>query len=122
MWGSWWACSEAVADWRARYFPTEVVGGAGSLSAEETGAYVLEDYARDGFGGTLDYSQCYDMMPPETATAAMRTMGFDKGVCNVLYDVWKNQRRWMSWDGFTSPDPMGEVEAVPREIHSDHLR
>ena len=62
IWGSFWATSERMAKWRNEVVQPEIVGGAGSQSAEECAAWMLQDYVRAGYAGTLDYSLCYDHM------------------------------------------------------------
>ena len=94
--------------------PEEVTGGAGSLGAEEVAAWYAEEFSKLGYGGTLDYSQCYDMMHPEIAGFTMREAGLDHGVTSVLEDAWTRQERWMTWDGHTAKWRMQGIEAMPQ--------
>ena len=104
----------ALTGWRAFYFPESVTGGSGSLGAEEVAAWFEESFARKGFGGTLDYTQCYDMMHPELATHALRESGINGSVCNILATAWAGQERWIIWDGHTSAERLTGVEAMPQ--------
>ena len=63
IWGTAWVKSQPVAEWRKTNIPEEVLGGAGSKGAEEAGADTCDDVAQQGFGGTLDFSLCYDHAP-----------------------------------------------------------
>ena len=114
LWGSWWACSPQVAKWRDQNIQSRVIGGTGSWGAGEAGMWLVEQFTTDGFGGTLDYSQCYDMMSPKVTAQAFREAGFSNQVTSVLEDLWVGQSRWVEWNGHISPDKLVNVEAIPQ--------
>ena len=46
------------------------------MSAEEAAAWILEEFAVADFGGTVDYTQCYDHMAPELVAYTLEMVGF----------------------------------------------
>ena len=44
--------------------------------------------------GTLDYTQCYDMMVPEVVAYGLEMPGANPLVCAILRDSWEKQERW----------------------------
>ena len=114
LWASVWATSKQIQEWRDRFCPDEIVGGAGSLGSEEVAAWFAEMLAALGYGGTLDYTQCYDMMIPEIVGAAMRAAGLPEDVAYLVENTWASQRRWMEVEKHVDPTPMDCGSALPQ--------
>ena len=85
------------------------------MGAEEVAAWFSEAYASHGMGGTLDYSQCYDMMHPEVAAAAMAPAGYSPAVAEIMRTIWSSQERWIQWDRHTCAEPLTQIEAMPQD-------
>jgi len=77
-----WTTSTLLARWRQIAIPPEVVGGKGSLSAEEGAAELFYALEALGYAGTLDYSACYDMMPPDI-NSALEELRVEAGVVQL---------------------------------------
>ena len=114
IWGTAWVKSQPVAEWRKTNIPEEVLGGAGSKGAEEAGADICDDVAQQGFGGTLDFSLCYDHKHLEVTCELMRRAGWPRRITDLCKTMWSGQRRWLAWNGHVAPEPMEASEAMPQ--------
>ena len=83
-----WVMAEQTAAWRNEWFPKEITGGAGSLGAEEVAAWFSDNFALKGKAGTLDYTQCYDMMHPDVAAEVLVCARYPEEVAPILGKSW----------------------------------
>ena len=106
--------AEQTAAWRNEWFPKEITGGAGSLGAEEVAAWFFDNFALKGKAGTLDYTQCCDMMHPDVAAEVMVCAGYSEEVAAILGKSWISQKRWIQWDRHTNAEFLKGIEAMPQ--------
>ena len=68
--------------WLRHNVPSEIAFGKGCDSSVAAAEF-FESLARDGFGGALDFSKCYDCMRPQATVHLMRLAGFPEGLCRL---------------------------------------
>ena len=117
VWASALVKSPSTKEWINRAIPPEVVAGSGpSAEAQVAAGEILHAISVDGFGCTLDFSKCYDLMNPRGTLALMRQGGFPSHVVDLCEMVWTGQRRWILWDNCVHPraSPAGRPGYRPR--------
>ena len=95
-----------LIEWLQRNLPPEIAFEKKS-SASGTAAEYLEARAADGFGGTLDFSKCYDCVNFLGTIKLMQAGGFPPpGPHTLCQALWLPQLRWIQWMGHTYQIPL----------------
>jgi hypothetical protein len=92
--------------WRRTVFHPSIAYGAGSAGAEVVAAQVNDTIQVDGFGGTLDFSNCFDLMRPAVTARLLEHTGWDPALVRTMQSVWGATRRWVEMDGWVQPQPL----------------
>ena len=108
-----WLMTPELRKIRGR-FPKNLFGGLQGLSAEETAMLLQDRLAKGGILSTLDLSQCYDRMCPQVSYHYLASVGWDRKLCWLFTTAWKEQVRFVQWQGATRPEPLGGLRATPQ--------
>jgi len=65
-----------------------------------------------GYAATLDYTACYDMMPPEVTCALLKLVEWRPDLVDLMEDTWSNMQRWLSWERHTAEEKLAAGDAM----------
>eukprot|EP00928_Gymnodinium_smaydae_P014238 TRINITY_DN15187_c0_g1_i4.p1 TRINITY_DN15187_c0_g1~~TRINITY_DN15187_c0_g1_i4.p1 ORF type:complete len:1277 (+),score=95.69 TRINITY_DN15187_c0_g1_i4:1051-4881(+) len=114
LWMSAWVVSQSVKAWRQDVIPDEILGNKGSLGSEAGAAWLFQEIAKKGYGGSLDYSACYDSMDPEISVEVMREIGFPNWVLEPMREVWGSASRYICYGGNVEQQAVAAGDATPQ--------
>ena len=69
------------------------------MRAEEAVADAFDNLQLLGYSATLDYSSCYDLMPPDQTCELMRKTGWPDFIVDILYHTWSGMERYIIYEG-----------------------
>lgn len=106
--------SKSVQTWHKFNLHESVCYGRGAFGAELI-AHTLQDRLAKyhGFLATMDFKQAYDRMRPEVSTLLLKRLNWPVEICDLLYEAWGQQHRWISWENETLPFPV-HAPATPQ--------
>ena len=115
---AWWRLFEGSSlqtpmfqEWRKNI---GVEGVAYREAAERVAAKASMDLQELGFLGAMDYSKAYDKMDPWISGRAMEETGIPGSLVRTLLKVWRNQERWVQFDGQLGKEALHTAMAHPQ--------
>ena len=91
-----------------------VEGVAYREAAERVAAKASMDFQELGFLGAMDFSKAYDKMDPWISGRAMEETGIPGNLVRTLLKVWRNQERWVQFDGQLGKEALHTAMAHPQ--------
>ena len=105
VWASAWIQAPSLQAWLQANLPKEIAYGKNADALQSAGVF-FEHMAKDGYGGSLDFTKCYDLMRPEGTLRLMTAAGFPEGLVGLCRAVWGSQTRWVCWDNCCHSQPL----------------
>lgn len=91
-----------------------MVHGKGSLGCEVSGQLLQDAYVSDSYLCSLDYQEAYDRMNPQITANFLLSIGWPRGFVMVLLSVWKNQQRFIQFEGHVHPVILAASKSSPQ--------
>lgn len=114
LYTSTWSKSQSLRLWRAQNIPPSIAGGKNMPGAEDLAAELYDNFNRQGFVGTMDYSMCFDHVCPKIATETMQWLGIPETLTKTLCYNWERQKRFLVWQQCTNPEPLHTKLGIPQ--------
>ena len=100
LWSSSLCRSTAMRTWLRSTLTAQVAG----LSREDLYENIIEifdDFHRNGFLLTLDYSKAFDCLDSDLSCSLLRAHGWPEDLVRLLQATWVEQKRFVQWDHHT---------------------
>lgn len=114
LWSSAFIKDARVQSWISLNKHKNVVHGKGSLGCEVSGQLLQDAYMSDSYLCSLDYQEAYDRMNPQITANFLLSIGWPRGFVMVLLSVWKNQQRFIQFEGHVHPVILAASKSSPQ--------
>eukprot|EP00928_Gymnodinium_smaydae_P043324 TRINITY_DN29052_c0_g1_i4.p1 TRINITY_DN29052_c0_g1~~TRINITY_DN29052_c0_g1_i4.p1 ORF type:complete len:1215 (+),score=102.46 TRINITY_DN29052_c0_g1_i4:4302-7946(+) len=106
LWAGAWLRTEKFVQWQAQALHPDMAGAHNRQSAEEVVARLFSDIGCMQFGGSLDFSNCYDLLAPDVTAAVLQRIGMPGEVAKTFGFQWANTTRFVEFGNTVSSVPL----------------
>ena len=114
LWASAFIKDDSVSQWISRHKHPDIIHGRQSLGCETAAQLLQDSYVNDQYICSLDYQEAYDRMHPAVTSQFLHALGWPGGFCQVLHQVWGNQRRFVQFENHTHDQVLPVSSSTPQ--------